>query len=275
MSCRVCQHQHLHQEYRHNLRLAKDADLDSVKAVCVDGLLEVTVAKKAPPAPIDLEVQASAYSRLDGKDEPPAYDFHEDVPGVAPSEVSVQLLPQLGHHTTASYQLRVDAASAKGFGTYRFRYSLPADAMAEGASAHCCHGRLHVRMPRRAPRKVNVPVADSVDADPTSTKDPPKDEPSPVELLHLKAAGYAASQVTIEATTGLLRIELQKEDQGQPHRVEKRVLLPDEVDLDTLRASCVDGLLVVRAAPMASKERTVPVAAERPEITSPQAAGSD
>lgn len=272
-----------HEEYRRTVRLAEDANLDTVKAVCIDGLLQVTVDKKPPPAPLNLEVQPSQYTppppvtsdATAADHEPPAYEFREEVPGVSPSEVTVKLVPQVGHHPTASYHLSIHAASAKGFGTYRFRYSLPDDAVAEGASAHCCNGLLHVRVPRRAPLRVTVPVADAVSA---STSD--QTQQSLVELVHIKAAGCSAHQLKLEATPGLLRVDLHQEDSDRDTaRVERQlVALPEGLDLHTLHATCVDGLLTVSAAapaPPQPTERAVEVTAERPAVSPAAAAGAN
>lgn len=267
------------------------------------------MAKKATPAPVAVEVQAAPFAppNVEKRDaDPPPYEFREEVAGVNAVEVVVQLLAQLGH-PDPSLQLVVDATSTRGFGAYRFRYGLPADAVAEGAAASCCNGVLHVRVPRRAPRKVTVPVSDSIDDIDTPTTVPggasdeaiaevsrhsdaqPQQQqpPAHVDLVHIKAAGYTARQVRMEASPGILRVELLKGegDQGrdgqeQEQSVEKLVLLPNELDLDTLRASCVDGLLVVRVAAGApeDKERVVHVAPERvaAEPDAPlQAAGSN
>ena len=266
------------------MRLAEGANLDTVKAVCIDGLLQVTVDKKPPPAPLNLEVQPSQYTppppvtsvATAADHEPPAYEFREEVPGVSPSEVTVKLVPQVGHHPTASYHLSIHAASAKGFGTYRFRYSLPDDAVAEGASAHCCNGLLHVRVPRRAPLRVTVPVADAA---PASTSDQDQTQQPLVELVHIKAAGCSAHQLKLEATPGLLRLDLHKEGSDcDTARVRRQlVALPEGLDLHTLHATCVDGLLTVRATAPASPqptERAVEVTAERPAV-SPAAAGAN
>eukprot|EP00959_Pyramimonas_sp_CCMP1952_P403221 8448531-Pyramimonas_sp.AAC.1 len=134
------------------VRLAEDADLDSVNAVCADGILEVTVGKLQPPAPISVPVEAS---------EPPAADelYHivKKLPGLSADDVKITLEPLRIGRSTQSYQLAINAASAKGYGEYQLNQALPEDIIPEGATAFCCHGLLHVIVPRREPIRVTVP----------------------------------------------------------------------------------------------------------------------
>eukprot|EP00959_Pyramimonas_sp_CCMP1952_P253330 5292753-Pyramimonas_sp.AAC.1 len=63
------------------------------------------------------------------------------------------LEPRVGRPTN-SYQLVIHAVSAKGYGEYHFSHRLPEDALPDAATAFCCHGLLHVRVPRREPMLV-------------------------------------------------------------------------------------------------------------------------
>jgi len=232
------------------VRLAEDADLDSVNAVCADGILEVTVGKLQPPAPISVPVEAS---------EPPAADelYHivKKLPGLSADDVKITLEPLRIGRSTQSYQLAINAASAKGYGEYQLNQALPEDIIPEGATAFCCHGLLHVIVPRREPIRVTVPVA-SVDE--TSAE-----EGEQLQLAHFRAPGYSAEQVFLWAMPGCLRVKFQR---NAKEVVERLVVLPDEVDLSSIRAACVDGVLTVSAPKSALRQtetRQVVVSAEQ------------
>eukprot|EP00976_Prorocentrum_cordatum_P042820 868292-Prorocentrum_minimum.AAC.1 len=141
------------------MRLAEDADANAVSATFTDGILEVTVGKVQPRAPVTVEVHAG---------EPPAAaeeraaQITKKLPGLAASEIKITLEPRVGRPAN-SYQLVIHALSAKGTGGYHFSHSLPEDTIPEAATAYCCQGLLHVRVPRREPMLVTVPVADNED----------------------------------------------------------------------------------------------------------------
>lgn len=135
------------------VRLAEDADAQAVKATCIDGILEVTVGKVQPPATIAVAVHAEAPPTVEQR----AFVVTKKLPGLAASEVKITLEPRVGRPTN-SYQLVIHADSTKGYGEYCYAHSLPEDVMPETATAFCCHGLLHVRVPRREPEVVTVPV---------------------------------------------------------------------------------------------------------------------
>lgn len=231
------------------IRLAEDADLTAVKAVCADGILEVTVSKMQPPAPISIPVEAC---------EPPATDdlyvIQKRLPGLSAEEVKISLEALRVGRSAQPYQLAIHATSAKGYGEYHITQTLPEDIIPEGATAYCCHGLLHVRVPRREPLRVSVPVA--------SVDETPKDEEQ-LQLAQFKAPGYSAEQVFLWAMPGCLRVKFQR----NPKEVAERlVVLPDEVDLHNLRAACVDGVLTVRVPKSALRKaetREIVVSSER------------
>lgn len=229
--------------------LVSDSDLKAISAVCIDGILEVTVNKLQPPSPIPVSVSAS---------EPPTTDelyvIQKKLPGISASEVSVTLEPLRMARSAQLYELVIHANSNKGYGEYHFNQTLPEDIIPEGATAFCAHGLLHVKVPRREPVRVAVPVA-SVDE--TSSKE------EQLQLAQFKAPGYSAEQVFVWATDGCLSVKFQR----SPKEVTERlVVLPDEVNLSSIRAVCVDGVLTVKVAKSALRQtetRRVVVSAER------------
>eukprot|EP00959_Pyramimonas_sp_CCMP1952_P033942 711985-Pyramimonas_sp.AAC.1 len=62
------------------------------------------------------------------------------LPGIDESEITITLEPRVGPTN-----------------------SLPGDTLPEAATAFCCHDLLHVRVPRREPMFVTVPVAERED----------------------------------------------------------------------------------------------------------------
>jgi len=234
------------------IQLAHDAltTEDAVKAVCVDGLLEVIIKKKQPPAAISVPV---------GAGEPPETDelymVTKKIPGISAAEVTATLKPLRNSGcSTQSYELVISATSARGYGDYHFRQSLPEDINPEDATAFCSNGLLHVRVPRREPIRVTVPVASSIE---TSA------EEEQLQLSQFKVPGYSAKQVSVRAMAGVLRIKFQRTAEEQ---VERLVVIPEEVDLDCIRAVCVDGLLTVKVPKSAlrgAETRQVLVSAER------------
>lgn len=234
------------------LRLASDADLTKVDAVCADGILEVTISKVQPPEPISVPVSAS---------EPPAtdelYAIQKKVPGVAASEVKVSLEALRVERSTQSYQLVIHATSAKGYGEYRFTQTLPEDIIPEDATAFCCNGLLHVRIPRREPVRATVPVANVDEA---------CAEEEQLQLAQFKVPGYSADQLFLWAMPGFLRVKFQRDAKGVAGRPDEVVVLPDEVDVSSIRAVCVDGVLTVKIPKSAlpqTETRQVVVSAER------------
>jgi HSP20 family molecular chaperone IbpA len=212
------------------VRLAEDADLTAVKAVCADGILEVTVSKMQPPAPISIAVEASEPLATDD-----LYVIQKRLPGLSADEVKVSLEASRVGRSAQTYQLAIRATSAKGYGEYHFTQTLPEDIIPEGATAYCCHGLLHIRVPRVEPTRVSVPVA--------SCADETAQDEEQLQLAQFKAPGYSAEQVFLWAMPGCLRVKFQR----TPKEVAERlVVLPDEVDLHSIRAACVDGVLTVQ-----------------------------
>jgi len=226
------------------LRLAEDADSKAVKATCTDGVLEVTVSKVQPPAAVTVPVQASEPAATA---EQRTFVVTKKLPGLAASEIKITLEPRVGRATN-SYQLVIHATSAKGYGEYHFSHSLPEDTMPEATTAFCCHGLLHVHVPRREPVLVTVPVADSEEE--ASADD------QHLQLVHFQAPGYSAEHVKLQATPGCLLVKFQRPGAQVAERL---VVLPDEVkDLHSLRAVCVDGMLRVKVAKSALHQEATP-----------------
>jgi HSP20 family molecular chaperone IbpA len=231
------------------LRLAPDADLATVNAVCADGILEVTFSKIQPPEPISVSVSAS---------EPPPTDelyvMQKKLPGIAASEVQITLEAVQVERSTRSYQLVIHATSANGYGEYHFTQTLPEDIVPEATTAFCANGLLHVRVPRQEPIRVKVPVSNLVG---TTT------EEEELQLAQFNAPGYRSEQVFLWAMPGCLRVQFQRDGKEM---VERLVVLPDEVDLNSIHAVCVDGVLTVKVPKSAlsqNEARQIVVSAER------------
>jgi HSP20 family molecular chaperone IbpA len=240
------------------LRLANDADLTTVHAVCTDGLLQMTVKKFQPIAPVFVWVQAFEPILTDTDDSSAKRpcEFIKSLPGISAHEVTVSLEPRGNPGSTPhSYQLVVYAASSNGCVEYHFSHLLPDDTNPEGASAWCSGSQLHVLVPRREP--VQVPVRDGDAGDCCFTND--EDDEELMQFAQCRVPDHSSEDVKIEATPGCLRVRFQKKGSVG---MERLVVLPDSLDLGGVRAVCKDGWLTVNFAKSALRQtqpRLVPV----------------
>jgi HSP20 family molecular chaperone IbpA len=228
------------------LRLAEDADVQAVKASCTDGILEVTVSKAQPPAAVTVNVAASEPPSAAAAGGQREFVLTKKLPGLAASEVNITLEPRIGR-SVVSYQLVIHATSAKGYGEYHFSHSLPEDIVPDAAKAFCCHGLLHVRVPRKEPMLMTVPVMDTEEEESASGD-------QYLQLANFRAPGFSAQNVKLQATPGCLVVKFER---SEGEAVERLVVLPDEVkDLHSLRAVCVDGVLSIKVMKSALQHAT-------------------
>ena len=243
-----------HDVMQHTLRLADDADMNSVSAVCSDGMLEVKVNKLRPPLPLSITIQTS---------EPPSVEadctrhlsmkVRKKVPGLTAAEFTVTFQSPASR-SKQSYQLVIDGSSTKGYGDYHYSFKIPDDAAVEHASAFCCNGVLHVHVPRREPVRLTVPVHDH----PATAMGEEQ-----LTLARVKVPGYTTQQITLEVTQKRLRI---RATNLRSQAMERVVALPDRVDLGRLHAEFVQGLLTVwvpKSGMRQNETRQVLVAAGR------------
>lgn len=122
-------------------------DADAASAVCeyVDGVLTVTIPKKAAAAATTIEVKAEApdaeMSDAEGDDAAESYTLTLEAPGVAAADVSIKATDGV---------LRVSGASRRTGGTFAKCFRLPRDAEPADATAAMVDGLLTVRIPKRA-----------------------------------------------------------------------------------------------------------------------------
>jgi len=233
------------------LALPDDADPSTLRASCVDGVLEVQIDKLAVPTPVEITVQATSPMALE--DPESAYEFKRSIPGIPASTVKVQI----EEGSTVNIE-----AKSQGFGSYTYKFTLPEHADAATITAYCANGILTIRMPRKPlPEPIGITVAPiapmEADVDVTTTH---------VTLATLRVPGYSADDIKLKAHEGRLSIELLRNgDTAAAYWV----LLPEDLnDPRNLVAVCQDGILNLKyptgeiQQPVA---RTVEVSATRAE----------
>jgi HSP20 family molecular chaperone IbpA len=122
-----------------------DLSSDSVTARCVDGLLTISVPKKASTisGPVDLPVNSSL---------PEHTDLSVNMPGFAPSEVQVTIEPD---ELTDRFVLHVRGQSRRG-GRINRSYTVPTDAEISHAEAGVQDGILGIRLPRQQQQRLRL-----------------------------------------------------------------------------------------------------------------------
>jgi len=232
------------------LALPDDADPSTLRASCVDGVLEVQIEKLAVPAPVEIAVQATSPMALE--DPESAYEFKRSIPGIPASTVKVQI----EEGSTVNIE-----AKSQGFGSYNYKFTLPEHVDAASIAAYCANGILTIRMPRKPlPKPITIAVA------PTAPMEDGADETAThVTLATLRLPGYSADDIKLEAHEGRLSIELLRD--GDKHAAAYWVLLPTDLnDPRDLVAVCQDGILNIEYPKGVVKQpvaRSVEVSATR------------
>jgi len=233
--------------------LPDDADPSTLRASCVDGVLEVQIDKLAVPEPVQISVEAASPVPIEEPEN--AYEFRRALPGIPASEVKVAV----EEGSIVSIE-----AKSKDFGCYSYRFTLPERIDVAGISAYCANGVLQIRMPRQPPPE---PIAIAVAS--TAPMEDEADEAAHVSLATLRVPGYSANDIKLEAHEGRLSVELSRDGEKS---ADYWLLLPEQLkDPSTLMAVCQDGILSIKHPKSALQrpvERSVEVGATRAD-TSP------
>ena len=251
---------------RADLRLPSGGlvDADNITASCIDGVFRVVVPKAAP-AREAVEV-AGGDAPADAPAPPPgARTFRLDVPGFRARDLRV----------TVERHARVveisGVSETRGSFTERARFDLLKDANAV-VSARCAHGALElVVAPPAAPAPVAVPVFAETPALPAPGPEAAALGEDEITVLRRAVPGRKAAHFEVVATAGAakdgatLRVSAGADAGGTRGRVAFAATLPRRLDLRSLKAFVVDGVLTVTAAaPPPAETRTVVVRADAP-----------
>jgi len=194
----------------------------------------------------------------------PRVDEHEDkytinvkAPGVAASDLVVK--SEDGHIVMRGETMKTDVRGVKHTHVVNYAVRVPRDAAADEAWALSADGLITVHVPKKEVQKTTIAVTSNDIADTTPTEDA-------TYKLTLVAAGVAASDVTVTAEDGTLKIFGETKRTGA-RLVERSFRLPEDADAVNARASHVDGILTLivpkkQAAPAEAKHITVNASAQ-------------
>jgi len=235
---------------KRTVALPDDADPSTLRAFCVDGVLELKINKLAVPEPVQVAVEATSPTPLE--DPESAYEFRRALPGIPASEVKVAIEEGSVVHI---------AAKSKGLGSYSYSFTLPQHVDVPAIAAYCANGMLTIRMPREPlPEPIAVAVAS------TAPMEDEADEQALLSLVALRVPGFSANDVKLEAHEGRLSLELSRNGDKS---AEYWVSLPEDLkDPSELIAVCQDGILTIKYSKAALRqpiERSVEVSATRVE----------
>jgi len=130
--------------------LPRDADAETVSASCVDGLLMVTIAKRAPAEPTTIAVHTTPQEEGSSSSEP-HYTISLAAAGLAAADLNIQV-DENGVLTVRGETTRTGARVDRS-------YRLPADAQGELTHATHVDGVTRLIVPKAAPVKTVIPVA--------------------------------------------------------------------------------------------------------------------
>lgn len=125
------------------ITLPADANMSNASAECSDGLLTITVPKRAAAAPVRIEVSSTADDEATpGDDEPRPYSLTIVAAGIAAKDMEV---------SAKDGKIHVHGASARTGARLERRVGLPRDADVAKASASHVDGILTLSVPKRPP----------------------------------------------------------------------------------------------------------------------------
>jgi len=246
-----------------SVRFSEEMNPDTTMAWCQDGVLEVTMEKRAPPQPTSVEVQATVPPESDMQ----RYEVRREVPGISAKDVSVQVLKdtlsieaQAGGSDNADGDDKAVQIASQFF--VSFSQTIPDDVVVDDISAYCVDGILTVRLPKSTESKtIDIEVMSEC----------PELEKKPDEWIHvalLNVPGVSGKDIAVNVTPGYLKISVQGANGKQ---LERYVVMPDDMeDLASVRAVCQHGQLRIafpRAALKQPSVKEIAVSHQRPELS--------
>ena len=235
-------------------------DADNITASCIDGVFRVVVPKTKTAR---AEVPVAGGDAPELAPPPGARVFRLDVPGFGARDLRV---------TVERPKRVVEIAFSKNVHEKRrFRCDLLEDENAV-VSARCADGALTlVVAPPAPPAPVAVPVSAEAPALPAPGPDAAALGEDEITVLRRAVPGRKAAHFEVVATAGAakdgatLRVSAGADAGGTRGRVAFAATLPRRLDLRSLKAFVVDGVLTVTAAaPPPAETRTVVVRADAP-----------
>mmetsp|Transcript_6474 Transcript_6474/g.19647 ORF Transcript_6474/g.19647 Transcript_6474/m.19647 type:complete len:295 (+) Transcript_6474:111-995(+) len=204
--------------FEETFSVPEDANLHDVKAETSNGVLRVTVPKKAAELPRAIEV--AAVMERDKE----SYELVYHVPGAGAEQVSVEV-------TGNELKVAAEAGERAFFRGFERTYTIPQDADANRIRAFCADGVAVVRIPKLAPVKLDlageVPTGEDM------------------YTVHLKLPGVASENITVERTRRDVRISV-AEAEGERQIVHKHSLrVPRRVDPGQVTAAYKHGVLTI------------------------------
>ena len=269
-----------HPHVRADLRLPTGGAVDAsnISASCIDGVLRIIVPKVAPkselirvdsaPATAMLEDAKDAEDAEDAKDAEDAHDDGEtiviNVPGFSKHDISIS-------RKRPAETLLVEGSS-RALGGRKFRRVLALADPEATVKAWCVDGLLTIRVVNPHATGVNVPVSATplglpapADAN-ENADDADKIDGDKVTLIQRAVPGVSAADFTVEIDRkNTLTARADASTRFGRRRYSFSVALPKNVDMATVAAEVVNGVLTVCAAKPAAPERiTVAVRGDVP-----------
>ena len=269
-----------HPHVRADLRLPTGGAVDAsnISASCIDGVLRIIVPKVAPkselirvdsaPATAMLEDAKDAEDAEDAKDAEDAHDDGEtiviNVPGFSKHDISIS-------RKRPAETLLVEGSS-RALGGRKFRRVLALADPEATVKAWCVDGLLTIRVVNPHATGVNVPVSATplglpapADAN-ENAHDADKIDGDKVTLIQRAVPGVSAADFTVEIDRkNTLTARADASTRFGRRRYSFSVALPKNVDMATVAAEVVNGVLTVCAAKPAAPERiTVAVRGDVP-----------
>ena len=268
-----------HPHVRADLRLPTGGAVDAsnISASCIDGVLRIIVPKVAPkselirvdsaPATAMLEDAKDAEDAEDAKDAEDAHDDGEtiviNVPGFSKHDISIS-------RKRPAETLLVEGSS-RALGGRKFRRVLALADPEATVKAWCVDGLLTIRVVNPHATGVNVPVSATplglpAPVDANENADADKIDGDKVTLIQRAVPGVSAADFTVEIDRkNTLTARADASTRFGRRRYSFSVALPKNVDMATVAAEVVNGVLTVCAAKPAAPERiTVAVRGDVP-----------
>ena len=238
-------------------------DADNITASCIDGVFRVVVPKTKTAR---AEVPVAGGDAPETAPPPGARAFRLDVPGFGARDLRVTV-----DRPARVVEIATRDTAEPSFAKRRFRCDLLENKNAI-VSARCADGVLTlVVAPPAPPAPVAVPVSAEAPALPAPGPDAAALGDDEDDVLRRAVPGRKAAHFEVVAAAGAakdgatLRVSAGADAGGTRGRVAFATTLPRRLDLRSLKAFVVDGVLTVTAAaPAPAETRTVVVRADAP-----------
>merc|ERR1712100_334957 len=265
-----------HPHVRADLRLPTGGAVDAsnISASCIDGVLRIIVPKVAPKSELIRVDSAPATAMLedakDAEDAEDAEDAKDDgetivinVPGFSKHDISIS-------RKRPAETILIEGSS-RALGGRKFRRVLALADPEVTVKAWCVDGLLTIRVVNPHATGVNVPVSATplglpAPVDANENADADKIDGDKVTLIQRAVPGVSAADFTVEIDRkNTLTARADASTRFGRRRYSFSVALPKNVDMATVAAEVVNGVLTVCAAKPAAPERiTVAVRGDVP-----------